>query len=146
MIGKSCIITYDKERCFIQVQQHNELNTDIQGAVRYVGVDPGVLTCLTDQDALIAGESIAEEKLFPLMKQVDRLLGQKQKILNRQNGMTFSPMPRWARDRIIHFDHEINRLKCKKDDIVLDLHNRLAFELVSSYDVIFLPIFVTQKA
>ena len=58
--------------------------------------------------------------------------------------MTFSEMPQWARDRIVHFDHEINRLKCKKDDIILDLHNRLAFELVSSYDVIFLPIFATK--
>ena len=93
---------------------------------------------------MIAGESIAKEKLFPLMKQVDRLLGQKQKILNRQKGMTFSQMPQWARDRIVHFDHEINRLKCKKDDIILDLHNRLAFELVSRYDVIFLPVFATK--
>ena len=29
-------------------------------------------------------------------------------------------------------------------DIVLNLHNRLAFELVSSCDVIFLPIFATK--
>ena len=146
-IGKSCTITYDKGRWFMQVQQHIELNTDIQGTVKCVGVDPGVrtfATCFSDQDVLIAGESIAREKLFPLMKQVDRLLGQKQEILNRQKGMTFSQMPQWARDRIVHFDHEINRLKCKKDDIILDLHNRLAFELVSSYDVIFLPVFATK--
>ncbi|WP_257279933.1 transposase [Endozoicomonas sp. ISHI1] len=49
-----------------------------------------------------------------------------------------------ARDRIIHFNREIDRLKCKKDDIVLDLHNRLAFELVSNYDVVFLPTFETR--
>ena len=42
------------------------------------------------------------------------------------------------------FDRKINRLKCKKDDIILDLHNRLAFELVSRYDVIFLPTFETR--
>ena len=54
------------------------------------------------------------------------------------------------RDRVVHFDNEINRLKCIKDNLILDLHNRLAFELVSNYDVIFLPTFevrgmVTRK-
>ncbi len=41
-IGKSCVVTYDKGRWFIQVQQHIELNPEIQGKVRCVGVDPGV--------------------------------------------------------------------------------------------------------
>ncbi len=146
-IGKSCVITCDKGRWFIQVQQHIELNTEIQGGVNCVGIDPGVrtfATCFSDKDALIAGDNLAKEKLFPLMKKVDKLIGQKQKVLNVQKGVKFVDMPQWARDCIVHFDRKINRLKCKKDDIILDLHNRLAFELVSSYDVIFLPTFETR--
>ncbi|WP_422135870.1 hypothetical protein [Endozoicomonas sp. ALD040] len=146
-IGKSCVITYDKGRWFIQVQQHIELNPEIQGKVRCVGVDPGVrtfATCYSEKEALIAGDNVAKTKLFPLMKQVDSLISQKQKILNTQKGVKFPDMPQWARDRIIHFNREIDRLKCKKDDIVLDLHNRLAFELVSNYDVVFLPTFETR--
>ena len=146
-IGKSCIITCDQGRWFIQVQQHIELNTEIQGAVRCVGIDPGVrtfATCFSEKEALIVGDNVAKEKLFPLMKQVDKLIGQKQKIINIQKGVKFVDMPQWARDRIVYFDHEINRLKCKKDDIILDLHNRLAFELVTRYDVIFLPTFETR--
>lgn len=146
-IGKSCTITYDKGRWFIQVQQHIELQTEIQGEVKCVGVDPGVrtfATCFSKNDALIAGDNFAKEKLFPLMKLVDRLIGKKQKILNAQKGINFLDMPQWARDRIIHFEREINRLKCKKDDLILDLHNRLAYELVSNYDVIFLPTFKTK--
>ncbi|WP_422452383.1 hypothetical protein, partial [Endozoicomonas sp. ALC066] len=146
-IGKSCVITYDKGRWFIQVQQHIELNPEIQGKVRCVGVDPGVrtfATCYSEKEALIAGDKVAKTKLFPLMKQVDSLISQKQKILNTQKGVKFPDMPQWARDRIIHFKREIDRLKCKKDDIVLDLHNRLAFELVSNYDVVFLPTFETR--
>lgn len=146
-IGKSCVITCDKGRWFIQVQQHIELNTDIQGAVRCVGIDPGVrtfATCFSDNEALIVGDNLAKEKLFPLMKQVDQLIGKKQRILNTQKEVKFSDMPQWARDRLIHFDNEMNRLKCKKDDIILDLHNRLAFELVCRYDVIFLPTFETR--
>ncbi len=146
-IGKSCVVTYDKGRWFIQVQQHIELNPEIQGKVRCVGVDPGVrtfATCYSEKEALIAGDKVAKTKLFPLMKQVDSLISQKQKILNTQKGVKFPDMPQWARDRIIHFNREIDRLKCKKDDIVLDLHNRLAFELVSNYDVVFLPTFETR--
>lgn len=146
-IGKSCVVTYDKGRWFIQVQQHIELNPEIQGKVRCVGVDPGVrtfATCYSEKEALIAGDNVAKTKLFPLMKQVDSLISQKQKILNTQKGVKFPDMPQWARDRIIHFNREIDRLKCKKDDIVLDLHNRLAFELVSNYDVVFLPTFETR--
>ncbi|WP_422472947.1 hypothetical protein [Endozoicomonas sp. ALB032] len=122
-IGKSCVVTYDKGRWFIQVQQHIELNPKIQGKVRCVGVDPGVrtfATCYSEKEALIAGDNVAKTKLFPLMKQVDSLISQKQKILNTQKGIKFPDMPQWARDRIIHFNREIDRLKCKKDDIVLD--------------------------
>lgn len=146
-IGKSCIITCDKGRWFIQVQQHIELDADIQGKVRCVGIDPGVrtfATCFSQYEALVVGDNFAKEKLFPLMKRVDALIGQKQKIFNTQKGLKFADMPQWARDRMVHFDNEINRLKCKKDDLILDLHNRLAFELVSSYDVIFLPVFKTR--
>ena len=146
-IGKSCVITCDKGRWFIQVQQHIELNTEIQGAVKCVGIDPGVrafATCFSDKEALIAGDNLAKEKLFPLMKRVDQLIGQKQRILNTQKAVRFPDMPQWVRDRIAHFDYEINRLKCRKEDIILDLHNRLAFELVTRYDVIFLPTFETR--
>ena len=75
-IGKSCTITCDKGRWFLQVQQHIELKTEIQGKVECVGVDPGVrtfATCYSDKDALIAGDNFAKEKLFPLMKQVDKV-------------------------------------------------------------------------
>jgi len=146
-LGKSCTMTCDKGRWFIQVQQHIELNTEIQGEVKCAGVDQGVrtfATCFSQDDALIVGDNFAKEKLFPLMQRVDKLIGQKQKILNQVKGIQFLDMPQWARDRLVYFNNEINRLKCKKDDLILDLHNRLAFELVSNYDVIFLPSFQTK--
>ncbi|WP_252178295.1 hypothetical protein [Endozoicomonas sp. 4G] len=96
-IGKSCVITYDKGRWFVQVQQHIELNPEIQGKVRCVGVDPALCqdscrtfaTCYSEKEALIAGDNVAKTKLFPLMKQVDSLVSQKQKILNTQKGVVF---------------------------------------------------------
>ena len=152
-VGKSCTITCDKGRWFIQVQQHIALKPDIQGQVKCVGIDPGVrafATCFSDEEALIVGDDFAKEKLFPLMKQVDELIGQKQKLLNSQKGIKYLDLPTWAKEWLVHFDKAINRLKCQKDDLVLNLHNQLAFELVSTHDVIFLPTFevrgmVTRK-
>lgn len=130
------------------MQQHIDVQTKIQGEVKCVGVDQSVrtfATCFSKDDALIVGDNFAKEKLFPLMKRVDKLISQKQKVLNTQQGIKFKDMPQWARDRIINFNKEINHLKCKKDDLILDLHNRLANELATCYDVIFLPTFETKE-
>ena len=82
LLEKSCVITCDKGRWFIQVQQHIELKPEIQGEVKCVGVDPGVrtfATCYSEKEALVVGSDFAKTRLFPLMKQVDNLIGSRQK-------------------------------------------------------------------
>ncbi|MFT6903882.1 MAG: putative transposase [Oleiphilaceae bacterium] len=146
-IDRSCVITHDKGRWYIQVQQHIVIKADIQGDVKCVGVDQGVrkfATCFSESEALIVGADFAKDKLFPLIKKVDGLISQKQKILNSQKDIEYINMPQWAQDRIVFLNKSIDKLKCKKDDSILDLHNRLAFELVTNYDVIFLPTFKTK--
>ena len=143
-IGKKVIITYNKRRWFIQVQKHIEINAEIQGDVKCVAIDPGIRTfasCYSDTEVLIAGDRFAQEKLFPLMKKVDKLLSHKTKLLN----LKFENIPQWYKNRLEFLDKKISKLKSKKDDLISDLHNRLAFELVSKYDVIFLPTFETKK-
>jgi len=142
-INKSCIITYDKGRWFIQVQQHIKINAEIQGDVKCVAIDPGVrtfATCYSDSEVIIAGDNFSKEVLFPLMKRIDRLLRKRKLIEN-----TKRDEEQWYQDKIKGIDKKIDRLKSKKDDLLLDLHNRLAYELVQKYDVIFLPTFETQK-
>ena len=142
-INKSCIITCDKGRWFIQVQQHIEISAEIQGDVKCVAVDPGVrtfATCYSDREVIIAGDNFAKERLFPLMKRVDKLLSERKLIEN-----TAQVEAIWYQEKIRGIDRKIERLKSKKDDILLDLHNRLAYDLVQNYDVIFLPSFETQK-
>ena len=142
-INKSCIITYDKGRWFIQVQQHIEINAEIQGDVKCVAIDPGVrtfATCYSDKEVIIAGDDFAKERLFPLMKRVDRLLSKRKLIEN-----TKKIEEQWYQEKIRGIDRKIDRLKSKKDDLLLDLHNRLAYDLVQKYDVIFLPTFETKK-
>jgi len=142
-INKSCIITYDKGRWFIQVQQHINISAEIQGDVKCIAIDPGVrtfATCYSDREVIIAGDDFAKEKLFPLMKKVDKLLGQKQLIENSRK-----VEEKWYQEKIRGIERKIDRLKSKKDDLLSDLHHRLAYELVQKYDVIFLPSFETQK-
>jgi len=142
-IGKECIITYNKGRWFIQVQQHIQTSTDTQGSVECVAVDAGVrtfATCYSAKEVIIAGDNFSKDVLFPLMKKVDRLLSYRKKLEN-----TKQIDKQWYQDRLKFLNRRINKLRCKKDDLLLDLHNRLAYELVSQYDVIFLPTFETKK-
>lgn len=143
-INKSATITYNKGRWFLQVQQHIKIKSEIQGTIKTVAIDPGVrtfATCYSDKKVIIAGENLAQEKLFPIMKKVDKIISQKVKLEN----LKIKEKPQWYKDRIVFLNKKINKLKSKKDDIISDLHNRLAFELVSNYDVIFLPTFETKK-
>lgn len=143
-INKSATITYNKGRWFLQVQQHIQTQSEIQGSVKTVAIDPGVKTfntCYSNSEVIIAGEDFAQKKLFPLMKKVDKLISQKVKLQN----LKLEEKPQWYNDRMLFLNKNINRLKSKKDDLISDLHNRLAFELISKYDVIFLPTFETKK-
>ena len=142
-INKSCIITYDKGRWFIQVQQHIKIHDEIQGDVKCVAIDPGVrtfATCYSESEVIIAGDDFTKEVLFPLMKKVDNLLPKKKLIEN-----TGQIEEKWYQEKISGINKKIDRLKARKDDLLLDLHNRLAYDLVQKYDVIFLPTFETQK-
>ena len=75
------------------------------------------------------------------MKKVDNLISQKTKLLN----LKLAEKHQWFNDRLKYLNKKINKLKSKKDDLISDLHNRLAFDLISKYDVIFLPTFETKK-
>jgi putative transposase len=143
-IDKSTTITYNKGRWFINVQQHIKTESEIQGDVKVVAIDQGVrtfATCYSESEVIIAGDKFAQTKLFSLMKKIDELISQKVKLQN----LKLSEEPQWYRDRIRYIEKRINKLKSKKDDLISDLHNRLAFELITKYDVIFLPTFETKK-
>ncbi len=147
-IGKQATVTREKGRWFIQVQQHIEIEPEIQGYVKCVGIDQGTrtfATCYSLSDVLEVGVDFSKDKLLPLLIRVDKLISDRQKILNQFKGIAFNDYPQWARDRIKGFNKKINKLQCRKDDLVLDLHNKLAYELVMNYDVIFLPTFKTQQ-
>jgi putative transposase len=146
--GKTAIITCDKNRWFLNVQQHIIIKPEIQGKVNCVAIDQGVRTFATtfskDKVAII-GEDFAKTKLFPLMKKVDQLISHKQKILNQFVKIKWLDLPQWAKDRMNYCDKNINKLKCKKEDLITDLHHKFAYYLVNNFDCVFLPTFETKQ-
>ncbi|MDD1416794.1 transposase [Dolichospermum sp. ST_con] len=145
---KTCVITGDKKRWYINVQQHTIIKSEIQGQVKCVSVDQGVRTFATTyspHEVAFIGEDFAKTKLFPLMKEVDQFISQKQKLLNQFKNVKFNDLPQWTRDRVVCIEKQINKIKCRKEDLVSDLYHKFANYLLSNFDCIFLPHFETRQ-
>ena len=99
-----------------------------------VALDPGVRSFVTDcsvNQAASYGDGFYAEKVFPLLLQLDRLVGQRAKARCGE----------WKR----HFQKRIDRLAVRVRNLVDDLHRRVAYDLVQSFDVILLPSFETKE-
>ncbi len=99
-----------------------------------VALDPGVRTFATAYSvnhAASYGEGFYTDKVFPLLLQLDRLVGQRAKARCGE----------WKR----HFQKRIDRLAFRVRNLVDDLHRRVAYDLVQSFDVILLPSFETKE-
>lgn len=140
--GKEVTITCDHGRWFMAVQQHISLKTESQGQIKCVAIDPGVRTfstCYSAEDVLIAGKDFAVKKLLPLAKKMRKILSLKHKLSLQDSEK------QWVRDRLCYCGKQLNNLECERQDKLRDLHHKLAYDLVSNYDVIFLPSFETAK-
>lgn len=145
-IGKQVQVTYDHGRWYMNVQQHIEIRSEIQGEVRCVGIDPGSRTfgtCYSPSEAAIIGDGFAKEVLLPLAKKMRKLFSSRDRIQNQLK--LLDEIPQWALDQLRYIEKELNRIECIKQDKIRDLHHRFAWYLVQNYDVIFLPTFSTSK-
>ena len=99
-----------------------------------VSLDPGVrsfVTAYSVNHAASYGAGFYTDKVFPLLLQLDRLVGQRAKAKNEE----------WKR----HFQKRIDRLAIRVRNLVDDLHRRVAYDLVQTFDVILLPSFETRE-
>ncbi len=99
-----------------------------------VALDPGVrtfVTAYTVNHAASYGDGFYAERVFPLLLQLDRLVGQRAKARCGE----------WKR----HFQKRIDRLAIRVRNLVDDLHRRVAYDLVQAFDVILLPSFETKE-
>jgi len=134
-LGKQARVVYDKGRWFLLAQKQIKTvgQSEIQ-AQNIVAIDPGVRTFATafsSHESVSYGDGFFEERIMPLLLKMDDLYSLKSKAKNDQ----------WKR----HYEKRIHRLSNRVRDRIDDLHRRVCYDLVSSYDIILLPSFETSK-
>lgn len=141
-IGKAVIVTYRNGQWFASVQKQQMTSQTKLKNLSIIALDPGVRTFQTgfsEQNAISYGEGFVNDKLVPLMLSLDKLLSQRDK-LNQQD-----KSQQWVQDYLKHIKRCIHKIKARQQNLVADLHRRVAFDLVKNYDVILLPTFATQQ-
>ena len=133
--GKLTTIVLERGQWFICAPLHIATVGQDEIQVRsVVSLDPGVRTFVTAYSvnhAASYGDGFYAQKVFPLLLQLDRLVGQRAKARHGE----------WKR----HFRKRIDRLAIRVRNLVDDLHRRVAYDLVQAFDVILLPSFETKE-
>jgi putative transposase len=109
-----------------------------QAGGKLAALDPGVRTFMTlfsNQEVHKYGDGLFNA-INNLSNKIDGLMSVRARLPTSET---------WAQQRRTNLQRAIWRLSNKIEDLVTDLHHRVAYDLVSSYDVILLPTFNTAK-
>ncbi len=132
--GKLTTIVLERGQWFICARKHIVTVGQDETQVRsVVALDPGVRTFVTAYSvnhAASYGDRFHSDRIFPLLLTLDRLIGRRAKAKHEE----------WKR----HFQNRIDRLFIRVRNLVDDLHRRVAYDPVRSFDVIILPSFRTK--
>lgn len=133
--GKLTTIVFERGQWFICAQKHiTTVGQDEIQVKSIVAIDPGVrcfATAYAMNQVSSYGQDFYTNKVFPLLLKLDALISQRAKCRH----------PEWKR----HYQKKIDRLTLSARNLVDDLHRRVAYDLVQSFDVILLPSFETQQ-
>jgi IS605 OrfB family transposase len=141
-VGKTVIVTYTNSQWFASVKLNQSVEPTKSQALSIVALDPGVRTFQTAfsrSDAVSYGDGFVNDRLAPLMLKLDRLLSARDKLHREDKSK------QWVKDRLKNLNRRIHRVRARQQNLVDDLHRRVAYDLVSNHDVILLPTFETQQ-
>jgi putative transposase len=141
-VGKTAIVTYTNGQWFASVKFEQSITQAKTKELSLVALDPGVRTFQTAfsfDSAMIYGEGFVNERLVPLMVELDRLTEARDKLKQEDSSK------QWVQDRLTHINRRIHQVRIRQKNLVDDLHRRVAFDLVSNYEVILLPTFETRR-
>ncbi len=140
-IGQTVVVTYTNGQWFANVRLTQPINQIVTKELSIVALDPGVRTFQTAfsvEDAISYGDQFVNDRLSPLMSELDRLLSGRDKLHNKDRSLL------WVKDRLKNLNRRIHKVRARHQNLVADLHRRVAYDLVSNYDVILLPLFETS--
>ena len=132
--GKLTKITFERGQWFICAQKH--ITTTGQDEIQVgslVAIDPGVrcfATAYSMDQVTSYGDGFYASRVFPILLELDGLIGHRARAKH----------PEWKR----HYQKKIDRLTIRARNLIDDLHRRVAYDLVKSFDVILLPSFETK--
>ncbi|MEN8216383.1 MAG: transposase [Pseudomonadota bacterium] len=141
-IGKTVIVTYANGQWFASVNLDQSVEPTKTQALSIVALDPGVRTFQTafsGKDAVSYGEGFVNDRLVPLMLELDALLSARDKLHCEDKSK------QWVKDRLKNLNRRIAKVRARQQNLVDDLHRRVAYDLVSNQDVILLPTFETKQ-
>jgi putative transposase len=140
--GKTVIVTYTNGQWFASVKLNQSIEPIKSEELSLVALDPGVRTFQTafsGSDAVSYGDGFVNDRLVPLMLKLDRLLSARDKLLREDKSK------QWVKDRLKNLNRKIHQVRVRQQNLVANLHQRVAYDLVSNNDVILLPNFETQR-
>jgi transposase len=134
--------TYTNGQWFASVRLEQPIEPAKTQALSIVALDPGVRTFQTafsEIDAVSYGDGFVNARLVPLMSELGRLLSARDKLHCEDKSK------QWVKDRLKNLNRRIHKVRARQQNLVADLHQRVAYDLVSNHDVILLPTFETQQ-
>jgi putative transposase len=142
--GRTTDIVFKSGRWFVCALVHTEIFSSAgnQG-LRICSVDPGVRTFATafdGQESVKYGEGFYNQKVFPLLPDLDNLISERQIFLDSKPDKETQAFS----DKMRFFAKRIDKLRNRIEDLTDDLHRRVAYDLVIKNDVIVLPTFETK--
>jgi putative transposase len=141
-IGKTTIIKYEFGKWYACLQKITKIKKVSKKNKNVVALDPGIRTFITsynESQVCEYGMKFSETKLMSLALSIDKLISIKQKLLNLKDDK------QWIRDKIKECDKKIDKFKFKRKNILNDFHYKVAYDLVSKFDIILLPSFQVSK-
>lgn len=163
--GKNVDITCDHGRWFICVMKNIIIKgnmssmSEIQGQekdislknkeVKCIALDPGSRTFMTgfnENEVMQYGKDFSVNYLLPLAKKMRKLFSLRDKIKKHSlYKKEYNEKPQWMNDTLRHIEKQLYILESKRQDLTEHLHKTVAYQIVSDYDVIYLPEFFSKE-
>jgi len=141
-IGQTVIVTYTNGQWFASVKFNQFVEPTKTQALSIAALDPGVRTFQTafsGTDAVSYGDGFVNDRLVARMLELDALLSARDKLHCEEKSK------QWVKERLKNLNRRIAKARARQQNLVDDLHRRVAYDLVSNHDVILLPTFETKQ-